>query len=225
MKHLLFLLCSILAVACNENVLDLPDPPPARLRIVNVTEDVETLSVMVDSSARLTISRGKASGFEQAAAGRAISFDLSDGNGQPLRRESLYYTLGGGARVLLFVKGSRTGLIEFRRAIQDTVIDPASTSAFVRFTHMAELTDRGQLVELWVKGGKRVFPEDYLPGITSPKAEPIVPGTYTFELRESGTTSVLAEWPAMDVKAGTSVMLYTYDLAPPELDRIGTGAF
>jgi hypothetical protein len=138
--------------------------------------------------------------------------------GSPTRnyRTDLRFTLGGSARVLLFVWGDSSSVIEYRREIQDTVLAPGTPNAFVRFTHMGGSTGVGFYeVDVWVNGQTKLTNEYFDPGKSSAQFTQLTPGTYTFELRETGTTTVLATLPNVDLRAGTAYMLYSYDAATP----------
>lgn len=189
-----------------------PTPEPAQLRIVNVTTNLQRARVTVDSTTFIEADRGAASEFMQVAAGRQIQVQI--GSQSRVLRSNLRYTLGGGARVILFVRGDTASLIEFRREIQDTALPSGSTNAVLRFTHMAENVDKGYFAEIWISGGEQLFPVEFEPGISSRSYYSIAPGTYSFELREAGTTNVLARLNNVAINAGSSAMLYTYNTSP-----------
>lgn len=217
MKHFLhFLLTSslIAIVGCSDGVISFPTPEPAQLRIVNTTLNVPQLRVTIDSSTSVDVARGAASSFTAVPAGRAVKFFF----GSPTRnyRTDLRFTLGGSARVLLFVWGDSSSVIEYRREIQDTVLPPGTPNAYVRFTHMGGSTGTGFYeVDVWVNGQTKLTDEYFDPGKSSAQFTQLTPGTYTFELRESGTTTVLATLPNVELRAGTAYMLYSYDAATP----------
>lgn len=202
--------------SCEDGVITFPTPEPAELRIVNVTNNLQRARVTIDSTVFIEADRGKASDYTQVAAGRQIQVQI----GNPMRvfRSNLKYTLGGGARVILFVRGDTTGLVEFRREIQDTMLPPGSTDAVLRFTHMAENVDKGYFAEIWITGGARLFPVEFEPGISSRSYYSIGPGTYSFELREAGTSNVLARLNDVTIRAGTASMLYTYNASSAQDD-------
>ena len=207
----LLLTSSCLAlVACSDGVISFPTPEPAQLRIVNTTSNVPQLRVTIDSSSYVDVARGAASDFTSVPAGRQVKFFF----GSPSRnyRTDLRFTLGGSARVLLFVWGDSSSVIEYRREIQDTVLPAGTTQAFVRFTHMGGSTGVGFYeVDVWVNGQTKLTPDFFDPGKSSAQYSQLAPGTYTFEIRESGTTTVLATLPNVQLQAGTSYMLYSYD--------------
>ncbi len=212
--HLVVLMSLITLTACNDGVISFPTPEPARIRVVNTTVNVPTLRVTIDSSTIVDVTRGEASSFTDVPAGRAVKFFF----GSPLRnyRTDLRFTLGGSARVLLFVWGDSTSVIEYRREIQDTVLPVGTANAFVRFTHMGGSTGLGFYeVDVYVNGQTKLTQEYFDPGKSSAQYTQLTPGTYTFEIRESGTTTVLATLPNVELRAGTSYMLYSYDAATP----------
>lgn len=221
---LLALVTSILS-SCDEDVLTFPEPSPASVRVVNVTRDVVSLGVLVDGTTSFDVARGEASGYVPSPAGRAVSFVLLD-SGRSLRRDTLFYTLGGSARVILFAKGTKTNLVEFRSAVQDTVLPTSETRGFVKFVHMAEyeLTD-GEFVEVVTPDGTNVFPEVFLPGIASPSWVALEPGTYTFQIRAYGTTDILTTLSNVSISAGSTRILYTFDAAPPVPDSLALSIF
>lgn len=208
----------MLLVSCQSGVITFPTPDPAAVRIVNVTQNVPITRVTMDSTIAVDAGRGNASGYTSVAAGRPIAFTI--GNTAKVYRDNLKYTLGGLGRVILFVRGDSTSLVEFRREIQDTLMPTSSTTAVIRFTHMAELVDKAYFLEVWIVGGPRLLPEEYEPGISSISFKGIQPGIYSFEVREARTTNVIATLPNVTVTAGVSYMLYTYDTAPPTIDNV-----
>jgi len=216
------LAAALLLASCGDGVLTFPVPDPALVRIVNVTQNVPVARVVFDSTIIADAARGKASAFVQIAAGRPVTFSL----GTPTKtfRSNLRYTLGGNARVILFARGDTNGLVEFRREIQDTILPGTSQQAVVRFTHMAENVDKAYFVEVWANG-QRLMSQDFEPGICSPSYTALSPGAYTFEIREAGTTNVLATLTNAQLSAGISYMLYSYDGNPSATDNITLDIF
>lgn len=210
-------------VACESGVITFPTPEPAAVLIVNTTQNVPITRVTMDSTINVDVERGLASAYTEVAAGRPVTFFI--GSPTMVYRDNLRYTLGGNGRVILFVRGDTNSLVEFRREIQDTVMPAGSTSSVIRFTHMAERVDKAFFLEVWITGGPRLLPEEYEIGISSPVYHEIEPGTYSFEVREGGTTNVLAVLPNVQISAGRSYMLYTYDAAPPTVDSISLSIF
>lgn len=208
--------------SCSDGVITFPTPDPARVRIVNVTQNVSVARVVFDSTIVVDAPRGQASAFTEVPAGRPVVMTL--GTPTKVFRSSLKYTLGGNARVILFAKGDSNGLVEFRREIQDTILPTVSTKAVVRFTHMAENVDKAYFVELWCNG-KQLMPQEFEPGISSPTYTTLEPGTYSFEIREAGTTNVLATRPNVQISAGVSYMLFTFDTTPGLTDQLTLSIF
>lgn len=222
--RLLGMFAVILSVmGCESGVITFPTPDPASVLIVNTTQNVPTVRVTMDSTINVDVTRGNASAYTQVAAGRPVTFFI--GSPSTVYRDNLRYTLGGNGRVILFVRGDTNSLVEFRREIQDTVMPAGSTSSVIRFTHMAERVDKAYFLEVWITGGPRLLPEEYEIGISSPVYHGIEPGTYSFEVREGGTTNVLAVLPNVQISAGRSYMLYTFDAEPPTVDSISLSIF
>lgn len=223
LRTTLFSLLLVLGISgCSDGVLTFPTPDPALVRIVNTTQDVAQLSVVIDASVTVTAARGASADTVRAAAGRPIGFVLKEGE-TDLRRDTLFYTLGGDGRIILFARGSKQNVVEFRRVIQDTVLAP-SDMPVIRFTHMAENTDQYISLEVWITGGEQLFGEVFDPGLSS-KYQELTPGTYNFELREAGTTNVVATLTNVQITAGRSYMLYSWDTAPPALDQVTLSIF
>jgi hypothetical protein len=224
------ILCIIVAcvglVGCNESVLDFPTPTPARVRIVNTSRDADTLGVVIDSTTVIRVPRTDVSGGVEVSAGRPISF-LVTYRGAAIGRDTARYTLGAGGSIVLFARGSRFNLVAFNQPVQDTLLAPSEPNAFVRFTNACEydFVEAGSLVELYTAQGDKVFKEQYPPDITSPSWARMAPGTYTFVLREAGTTNVLARLENVTLAAGTTYMIFSYDRTPPTLDDIGLSIF
>lgn len=215
--------CIPIFVGCESGVISFPTPEPAAVLIVNVTHNVPVIRVTMDSTINIDAERGNASDYTTIAAGRPITFTIE--STETIYRDNLKYTLGGNGRVILFIRGDTTSLIEFRREIQDTILPTTSTSAVIRFTHMAELVNKGYFLEVWIVGGERLLPEEYEPGISSITYKGIATGTYSFEVRESRTTNVVATLSNVPIVAGTSYMLYTYDATPLATDNITLNIF
>ncbi len=222
LTHALMALIALVMIGCQDGVLTFPTPEPAQMRIVNVTLNVPRARVIIDSTTVIEANRGEASEFVEVAAGRQINVQLGSSN--RIYRSNLRYTLGGSGRVILFVRGDTTKLVEFRREIQDTVLPVNTQSSFVRFTHMAENVDSGYFLELWITGGPRVFTDEFEPGISSRSYFPLTSGTYSFEVREAGTTNVLARLSNVVIDSGRSYMLYTYD-ASDSIDDMSLAIF
>lgn len=217
-NRLLGLIASIALVGCESGVITFPAPDPAFVRIANVTQNVPISRVTIDSTIGVDITRGEASSFTEVSAGRPIVFTI--GSPEKVYRNNLKYTFGGGGRVILFVRGDTTSLVEFRREIQDTLLPTDAPTSVIRFTHMAETVDKAYFLEVWITGGERLLPEEFEPGISSLTYKNIQPGTYTFEVREGRTTNVIATLPNVTIIPGQSYMLYTYDAEPPLVDRV-----
>lgn len=220
--YIILSLTTVLLQACSDGVLTFPTPDPAEISVINVTDDVAKLSVLVDGTSTVTALRGAASASASCPAGRPVGFVLKDSITD--LRDTVYYTLGGKAKVILFAYGSKSSVVEFRRAIQDTVL-PASANPVVRFTHMAQAVDRFATLEVWIKGGSRLIDEDFDPGLTSTSYTSLPPGTYSFELREYQTTNVAATLDNVVLQPGKSYMLYTWDAAPPATDSVTLSIF
>ena len=60
--------------ACDENVLVLPESKPARVRIVNVTQDVAQLEVSIDKRAPIVADRGASVVAADFPAGTSSEF-------------------------------------------------------------------------------------------------------------------------------------------------------
>ena len=211
-----------LAIGCEQDVLEFPELEPAYVRFVNTTQDVDTLAISIDQAQPVVAVRGGATDYVIAESGRAVGFVLKEGE-ELLRRDTLFYTLGGAAKVILFTRGATSTVVEFRRAIQDTTLDP-DDDPVIRFTHMAEQTDQFVTMELWFKGGEKVYNMEFDPGLSSPYKS-LAPGVYSFELREWQSTNVAAELLNVELERGKSYMLFAWDLAPPALDNVGLSIF
>lgn len=208
------LLASVItAIAgCSDGVITFPAPEPAQIRVVNATINVPLLRVTIDSSSYVDVARGAASSFTTVPAGRPATFFF----GSPSRtyRSDLRFTLGGSARVLLFIWGDSSSVIEYRRVIQDTLLPAGTPNAFVRFTHMGGSTGSGFYeVDVWINGQTKLTQEYFEPGASSASYSTLQPGRYSFELRESGTSTVLATLADVELRAGTSYMLFSFDAA------------
>ena len=119
--------------------------------------------------------------------------------------------------MILFARGSRTGLVEFRRPLQDTTI-AADADPVVRFVHMGERTDQFFTLEVFTADGERAFPEIFDPGIAS-DYRPFPAGEITFEAREWEAPTVAAELTTT-LERGKSYVVYTYDAMPPAFDQL-----
>ncbi len=215
----LFALALVAAcTSCSDGVIVFPTPESAFVRIINTSRNLAPSRITIDSSTIIDTERGLFSTYTPAAAGRPIQFDI--GSTTKDYRTGLRYTLGGGARIILFVRGDTSSTVEFRREIQDTVLPSNASESVIRFTHMAEFTDKAYFVEVWTSAGTKLFPEEYEPGISSRFYARIAPGTYSFELREAGTTTVVATLQNVVVVPGRSYMLYSYDSKPPIPDQV-----
>lgn len=224
------ILCIIIAcaglVGCNESVLDFPTPTPATVRIVNTSRDVDTLGVVIDSTMTVLVPRTAVSQQLEVSAGRPISF-LVTFRGAAIGRDTARYTLGAAGSIVLFARGSRTNIVSFNQPVQDTTLAPSEPNAYVRFTNACEydFVEAGSLVELYTSEGNKVFREQYPPDITSPTWSRMAPGTYTFVLREAGTTNVLARLENVMLSAGKTYMIFSYDRTPPTIDDVGLAIF
>lgn len=207
-RFLAALAALVLCTSCNENTVTFPTPTPATARIVNVTSDVDTLTVIVDYTTTVKIPHGEASAPISFSSGRPTPFVLMEGDTM-LRRDTLYYTFGSGASMVMYSKGTKTNTVEFLRAVPDTGVDASSGKAYVRFSHMAtERPDGEPYVDL------RLLPKDSVvlasmePGKT--KQFSIAPGTYSFASVQEGTTTTIATLPAQEFRAGVLYTIYLY---------------
>lgn len=227
MKNTTIILCLVLTlVGCNESVLDFPVPSPARVRVVNTSRDADTLGIIIDSTIKLNVARGAVSDFTEVSAGRPITF-LVTYRDVLIGRDTARYTLGAKGSIVLFARGSKNKLVSFNSPVQDTALAADEPNAFIKFTNANEydFVEAGGLVEVFTGSGDKVFKEQYPPDITSPRWSRMAPGTYTFILREAGTTRELARLDNVVLKAGASYMLFSYDRNPPTLDDIGLAIF
>jgi hypothetical protein len=212
---------------CNTGVLVLPELQPASITFVNVTTDIQNLEVVVDGQNTLVVPRTQTTTIANVPSGRMVGFYLQNG-GRGLRRDTLFYTLGANASLIMFVKGGSASLVEFfGRPLQDTLIPPTASKGYVRFTHAAENTPtllEPFSVQIFMDG-QLLFPQEYLPGLTSPSFAAVEPGTYTFEVRDSITGAVLATKNGVSISAGSSTMIFTYDLQPANPSALGIGIF
>jgi hypothetical protein len=222
-----------LLTGCESGVLVFPTPQPAKVRFVNVTSDIATVRVVVDAATTVDVARGDASDYTDVGAGRQVAVvvtepdpDPADATPSRIFVDTTKYTFGEEARVILFVFGDTTGTTAFRREIQDTVLPSPTSTPVIRFTHMALSVDKAYFVDVFITGGRQLFAnQEFSPGISASTYEEIEPGTYTFELRESGTTNVVAILRDVTIEAGRPYMLYSYDAAPPELDAVALSIF
>ena len=129
----------LILIGCDTGVLTFPSPENAGVRVVNVTQNLPVVRITIDSTSILDEARGEASDYSMVAAGRPISFTI--GSTQEVLRDNLRYTLGGGGRVILFVRGDTTSLVEFRREIQDTVLPSNSTDSAMCVKRMTEVVE------------------------------------------------------------------------------------
>lgn len=214
----------LLLISCTENVLVFPDSKPARVRIVNITQDVSNLEVSIDKQTPLVAERGGSVLASNFPAGRPVSFTFSE-QGKLVRRDTLYYTLGSNANLILFVKGSAKGLVEFFSvAQQDTVLPRDASNAVLRFTHGA-LESLGAQTVLVFANGTQLMTEEYDPGITSSKYYSLAPGLYNFELRDAFTNEVVGVKTNVQISAAQSYMLFSFDLLPVQDKQVGVSIF
>lgn len=220
--YLAIALSAVLATACSEAVLVFPEPTPARVRIVNTSQDVDPLTVVIDSSQTVDVARGATSGYRTVPAGRPISFVLQSA-GTTIGRDTAYYTLGPGGSLILFARGSRARVVRFLSPLQDTVPPTGDPACYVKFTHAVEydFISNAEFVDVFLSTGERLFPETYPPDITSPRWAKLAPGSYTFVIRQAGSGAELARTATMQLTAGQSYVLYTYDRTPPTIDDVG----
>jgi hypothetical protein len=225
MRYDIFLIAALtmLCTACDDGALTFPEQPPAKVRIVNVTQDVGVLTTIVDQTQAVSAVRGASANVVTTPAGRPIGFVLMEGN-EALRRDTLFYTLGGNGNVILFTRGAKTTLVEFRRVIHDTTLNPLADPV-IRFTHMAENVSQFATVEVWISGGRKLFDQDFDYGVSSRVYEPLTPGTYSFEVREYKTTNVAATLQNVSLERGKSYMLYTWDASPVKTDSVALSVF
>lgn len=212
MKHSLSILATLavafLVFGCSENTVNFPVPIHATARIVNVTSDVDTLTVIVDYTTTVKIPRGEASPPISISSGRPAPFVLMEGD-EMLRRDTLYYTFGSGSSLALYAKGTKTNTVEFLRAVPDTGIDASNGLAYIRFSHMAtERSDGEPYVDM------RIGPKDSIvlagmePGKT--KQFSVAPGAYAFTAVQEGTTTTVAALPQQRFEAGVLYTIYLY---------------
>ncbi len=223
----------IVLAGCESGVLVFPTPQPANVRFVNVTSDISTVRVMIDGGTTVDVARGDASDYTDVGAGRQVAIVVTEPDPVPsdaiparIFVDTTKYTFGERGRVILFVFGDTTGTTAFRSEIQDTVLPSSTSKPVIRFTHMALTVDKAYFVDVFIAGGRQLFSgQEFSPGISASSYEELEPGTYTFELRESGTTNVVATLRDVTITSGRSYMLYSYDAAPPEMDAVALSIF
>jgi len=228
-----FLIAAVVLIGCESGVLVFPTPQPAGVRFVNVTQNIDPVRLVIDNTTNVDVPRGLAASYADVGAGRQVALvvtepdaDPSDTRAARIFVDTTKYTFGEGGRVILFVYGDTTSTISFRREIQDTVMPSASSKPVIRFTHMALNVDKAFFVDVWISGGRQLFAnQEFSPGISSAVYEELEPGTYTFEIRESGTTNVLATLKDVTILAGRPYMLYSYDATPTDVDVVALSIF
>ncbi len=213
MKHFAPTLASLVLAAallsgCEQNTVTFPIPVPATARIVNVTTDVDTLTVIVDYTTTVKIPHGEVSPPISISSGRPAPFVLMEGD-EMLRRDTLYYTFGSGSSLALYTKGTKTNTVEFLRAVPDTGVNTTNGLAYVRFSHMAtERPDGEPYVDLRLEPKDSVVLSGMEPGKT--RQFSIAPGSYAFTAMQEGTTTPVASLSTRQYEAGVLYTIYLY---------------
>jgi hypothetical protein len=210
-------------VACSEDTLIFPELTPAAVRILNATQDADTLAITIDSVQTILVARTAFTQPITIASGRRVPFVFAY-RGQPIGRDTAFFTLGSAARIFLVSRGSHRRIVRFLPPITDTLLPPGTLNAFVKFCHAAEpdYVDQFYTLELWRSGAvtERLLPTSFDPDQTSRSWHALAPGTYTFEARIARGGRVAASTSPVELVAGKSYLIYTIDVAPPAIDNI-----
>lgn len=219
----LVLALSVTLTSCTEDTLIFPELVPASVRLLNATRDTDSLVVTIDSTQSALIERTLVSAPIVVPAGRRVPFVFSY-RGQPIGRDTAFFTLGSAGRIFLVARGSHTRIVRFLPPITDTTLPTGTPNAFIRFCHAAEpdFVDELYTLELWRSGAvaERLLPESFDPDQTSRSWHALAPGTYTFEARVARGGRVAATSVPVALQAGRSYLVYTIDAAPPAIDNI-----
>jgi hypothetical protein len=208
---------------CSEDVLVFPDLVPATVRILNGTQDADSLSITIDSIQTVHVERTMLTSPLTIAAGRRVPFVFLY-RGRTIGRDTAFFTLGSSGSIFLVARGSHQRIVRFLPAITDTLLPEGTPNALVKFCHAAEpdFVDDFYSLELWRSGAvtERLLPTSFDPDQSSRSWHALAPGTYTFEVRIPRGGRVAASSAPVTLQAGKSYFVYTIDAAPPSIDNI-----
>jgi len=218
-----FVVAMVLLTGCDEAILQFPDLLPASVRVLNATDNADTLGIIIDSVTSVSIRRTELTDPISIAAGRRVPFVFTY-KGLPIGRDTAQFTLGANGRIMLIARGSKDRIIRFLPPVLDTILPSGTANAFIKFTHAVEHDNvsRFYSVQLWRSGSttEQLLPQNFDPDQTSRSWHALAPGQYTFEVRARNTSDVAATLGPIALVAGKSYFVFTTDIDPPALDRV-----
>lgn len=200
---------SLLAMSCSEDVLTFPELEPARIRIVNVAPGIESLQFVIDSSIVLNVPFSEISPSTAIPSGRPIPFVINV-NGRPASRDTSRFTFGTSGASFLATISLTPGNYSIVSPIRDTILPANVPNGYVKFLHGVS-DDRFFEVEVYYTQEEPLFASrTFDPYSSSPNFAQLSPGTYTFYLREAGSSTEFARLENVRIDAGRSYLLYSH---------------
>ncbi len=204
------LLCLLLASCLKENNPPNITQPTALLSFIQGSPDEQPLDFFLNGNKvnQAPIYYGNYISYISAYAGSRTANFYTAGTNAILLSSTI--TLNPGAAYSLFLSNVSTSPEVL--LLTDTLAKPVAGSASLRFV---DLSPDAPNVDFAIKGGAVLVHDIAHKGFTTFLPVPVNPG-YTFEVRKSGTTTVLATLTDVPLAAGSVYTAWFDGLAAPK---------
>ncbi|RWY47861.1 DUF4397 domain-containing protein [Mucilaginibacter gilvus] len=192
--------------SCLKNSNDTVQPPIALLSVINASPDAPPLDFYLSDNKANAYSFGFGNGLDYISAytGKRTATFTAAGTKTVYKADTL--TLNENRYYSLFLANT-AGHEEFV-VLKDTIVKPADTKASVRFINLS--TD-APAVDLVIKDGATLFANKSYKGFSG--FVPINAAKYTLEVRQAGTTTVLATITNVMLNNGSLYTIWLQGLA------------
>ena len=211
-KNVLALFCtaglfSLLLTSCTKIPMNVnTNAPTASITVLQALPDQNPLDVVIDNT-RVNQSGfyyGESSGYITLTTGNGTVVFYDDVTSKPILADTINFVAYTNYSLFLVSAANKPAAF----LLTDTLTKPAAGNASVRFV---DVSPDAPAVDLVVKGGSTLVSNRSFKGFSS--FAPITPNTYTFEVHQAGTATVLATMPNVKLNANYVYTIWFHGFA------------